>query len=360
MSNSLPVLPKPNAVLPGDLNTELIKRVEQTLARLDEIANLDDLTELRRQAQALTAYLREHDESGRAMKIAQLRIERRIGEVLARTVRPGNPKLLPEGTKGKLPSGVTRRQSSKCQKLAAVQKKLFEKYLADAKKPSLNGALRHAIQSAGSDEEGVTATYCGRNELDFIIQSGMKFRTIYADPPWPYKNQGSNGAAANQYRSMSVSDIAALPVEKLAADVSQLHLWTTNAFLEDAYGVLKAWGFEYKTLLVWEKPHFGGGNYWRLCHEFLMLGTRGGAQFPDGQRGHRSVMQADREKDHSQKPEEFRQLVEQVGKAPRLELFGRRQAPGWVVWGNEVERDRLHRGVEELLDAEEVEDDSDE
>ena len=82
-----------DAALPGDPNAILLTKVEQTLARLDEITNLDGLTELRRQARALTAYLREHDESDRAMKIAQLRIERRIGEVLSRTVRPGNPKL---------------------------------------------------------------------------------------------------------------------------------------------------------------------------------------------------------------------------------------------------------------------------
>ena len=344
-----------DAALRGDLNVNLIKKVEQTLARLDEITNIDDLTELQRQAQALTAYLREHDESGRAMKIAQLRIERRIGEVLSRTVRPGNPKLLPEGTKGKLPAGITRRQSSKSQKLAAMPEKLFEEYLANAKNPSKNGMLRHAIQSAGSNEEGETAIYCGRDELDFMIQRGMKFSTIFADPPWDYKNQGSRAATGNHYLTMPTADIAALPIEKLAADVAQLHLWATEPFLEDAFQIMRAWGFERKCTLLWEKPQLGLGNYWRVCHEYLLLGTRGGAQFPDGQHGHRSVLQADRLK-HSQKPHQFRQLVEQVGKAPRLELFGRRQVPGWVVWGNEVESDLLHQGVEELLDAEEVDD----
>jgi len=359
MDNSKFLPTTSDAELPGDPNVNLMQKVEQTLARLDEIESLGDLTELRRQAQALTAYLREHDESGRAMKIAQLRIERRIGEVLSRTVRPGNPKLLPEGTKGKLPTGITRRQSSKSQKLAAMPEKLFEEYLANAKKPSMNGILRHEIQSAGSDEEGVTATYCGRDELDFMIQNGMKFRTLMVDSPWDYKNQGSRAATGNHYRTMPTADIAALPIEKLAADVSQLHLWATEPFLEDAFHIMKAWGFERKSTLVWEKPQLGLGNYWRVCHEYLLLGTRGGAQFPNGQHAHRSVLRSDRLK-HSQKPDVFRQLVEQVGNAPRLELFGRRQVPGWVVWGNEVESDLLHRGVEELLDEEEVEDDSDE
>jgi len=150
---------------------------------------------------------------------------------------------------------------------------------------------------------------------------------------------------------MPTAEIAALPVEKLAADVAQLHLWATEPFLEDAFQIMKAWGFERKSTLVWEKPQLGLGNYWRVCHEYLLLGTRGGAQFPSGQHAHRSVIQADRLK-HSQKPDQFRQLVEQVGNAPRLELFGRRQVPGWVVWGNEVERDQLHQSVEAVLDAE--------
>ena len=349
-----------DAALPGDLNVNLIEKVEQTLARLDEIANLDDLTELRRQARALTEYLKEHNESGLAMKVAQLRIERRIGEVLARTVRRGNPHWLPEGTNGRrLPVGVTRRQSSNWKQLAAMSENLFEGYLANSKKPSLNGALRRAIQSVGSNEEDETGLHCGRDELDFMIQRGMKFHTILADAPWDYKNQGSRAATGNHYRTMPTADIAALPIEKLAADVSQLHLWATEPFLEDALHIMKAWGFERKSTLVWEKTQLGLGNYWRVCHEYLLLGTRGGAQFPDGQHGHRSVLRSDRLK-HSQKPQQFRQLVEQVGNAPRLELFGRRQVPGWVVWGNEVERDQLHQGVEELLDAEEVEGDSDE
>jgi N6-adenosine-specific RNA methylase IME4 len=143
-------------------------------------------------------------------------------------------------------------------------------------------------------------------------------------------------------------------VEKLAADVAQLHLWTTNLFLPYAFDIIKAWGFEYKSCLIWEKPQLGLGNYWRVCHEYLLLGTRGWAQFPDGQHAHRSVLRVDREK-HSRKPDQFRQLVEQVGNGPRLELFGRRQVAGWTVWGNEVESDKFHQGVGELLDAEQVE-----
>ena len=345
--SSILVPTKLEAALPGDPNADLMKRVEETVARLDDFTDIDDLIELNKQARALVEYLREHDESGHAMRIAQLRIEKRIGEVLVQTVRPGNPQLSKDATIGRLPKGVTRDQSSRWQKLAAMQPELFEDYLASANKPSLNGAFKHALRVAGANEVGETALCCGPGELDLMIQRGVKFRTIYADPPWAYANQGTRAATGNHYRTMTTAEIAALPVEKLAADVAQLHLWATDAFLEDACDIMKAWGFKRKSTLIWEKPQMGLGNYYRLTHEYLLLGTRGEAQFPDGQRGHRSVLRANREK-HSRKPDVFRQLVEQVGNAPRLELFGRRQVPGWVVWGNEVEREQLYKGVAEL------------
>ena len=314
-------LPVPTAALPGDQNFNVIAKVEQTLARLDEIADVEVLIELQQQARALTEYFSKNEQQALTMKSAQLRIARRIGEVLAQTVRPGNPHLSNDATVGPLPKGVTRDQSSRWQKLAAMRPELFEDYLASANKPSLNGALKHALRTAGSDEVGETALYCGSHDLELMIQRGVKFRTLLVDPPWQYSNQGTRGSTDNHYPTMPTAEIAALPVEKLAADVSQLFLWATDAFLEDAFDIMKAWGFERKSTLIWEKPQLGLGNYWRVCHEYLLLGIRGGAAFPDGQRGHRSVLRSDRLK-HSQKPDQFRQLVEQVGCAPRLEPSG--------------------------------------
>ncbi len=353
MADFLPVPTKLEAALPGDRNADLMKRVEQTLARLDDCTDLDYLTDLHNQARGFTECLRKSEDQARKMMCAQLRIVRRIGEVLVQTVRPGNPQLSKDATIGRLPKGVTRTESSKWQKLAAMPKDVFQEYLGDARKPSLNGALKHALRT-GSNEEGETAVCCGSHDLELMIQRGVKFRTIYADPPWAYANQGTRGSTDNHYNTMPTPEIAALPVEKLAADIAQLHLWATDAFLEDAFDIMKAWGFERKSTLIWEKPQLGLGNYWRVCHEYLLLGTRGGAQFPDGQRGHRSVLRSDRLK-HSQKPRPFRRLVEQVGNGPRLELFGRRQVAGWAIWGNEVESEQLHQGVGELLDAEQVE-----
>ena len=126
-----------------------------------------------------------------------------------------------------------------------------------------------------------------------------------------------------------------MPVGRLAADVSHLHLWTTNGFLPDAFKVMEAWGFEYKSCFVWVKPQMGIGNYWRVSHEFMLLGTRGSCVFAD-----KSLMSwgsFSRTK-HSAKPDEIRRMIERGSPGPRLELFARRLSPGWVSWGNEIER----------------------
>jgi N6-adenosine-specific RNA methylase IME4 len=151
-----------------------------------------------------------------------------------------------------------------------------------------------------------------------------------------------------------VAEIEALPVEKLATDVAQLHLWTADRFLEDAIRIMKAWGFERASSLIWAKPDTRAGKYWGEAHEYVLLGVRGGAEFATRSARIRSVVKVAPESPN-RKPDVFRQMIEKVGSGPRLELFGGDPMQGWVVWGNEVERDQLHRGVEDVLDAEEVE-----
>ncbi len=167
-----------------------------------------------------------------------------------------------------------------------------------------------------------------------LIEHGVKWQTVYADPPWNYSNQGTRAATDNHYGTMTLDDICALRVADIVADKAHLHLWTTNAFLFDAKAVIEAWGFEYKSVLVWVKPQMGIGNYWRVSHEFLLLGTRGGLTFRD--HAQMSWREAGRI-GHSRKPEEFRKAVETVGTAPRLELFARRLSEGWSAWGDRIE-----------------------
>lgn len=174
------------------------------------------------------------------------------------------------------------------------------------------------------------------NDLRQLVTEGKKFATVYADPPWPYENEASRGAAINHYPVMSLQNICDEPIRELAEPEAHLHLWTTNAFLRDAFHVIDAWGFEFKSCLVWIKHELGMGNYWRVSHEFLLLGVRGQLTFQD--RTLPSWIQAHRTL-HSRKPGLVRALVEKVSPGPYLELYGREELPNsaWTVYGNQVE-----------------------
>jgi len=173
-------------------------------------------------------------------------------------------------------------------------------------------------------------------DLSELVMRQCKFATIYADPPWPYDNKACRGAAVRHYQTMSVEEICSEPVSQLVADNAHLHLWTTNGFLRESLDVIDAWGFTFKSCLVWVKPDIGLGNYWRVSHEFLLLGVRGNLPFRN--RRQRSWIQTPRTV-HSRKPGMVRLLIEKVSPGPYLELYGREEIPNspWTVYGNQVE-----------------------
>jgi len=173
--------------------------------------------------------------------------------------------------------------------------------------------------------------------LDELINRGATFPTIYVDPPWPYKNKASRAAAENHYKTMSIDAIKSEPVARVARSNSHLHLWTTNGFLEESFDVMRAWGFAFKSCLVWVKPTIGMGNYWRVSHEFLLLGVPGRRTFVD--RTCPSWLMADRSI-HSRKPRVIRELIERVSQPPYLEMYGREAFPNsqWTVHGDQIEK----------------------
>lgn len=179
-----------------------------------------------------------------------------------------------------------------------------------------------------------------------------KYHIIYADPAWDYLGGRIKGSAKNHYPVMPLKDICALPVKKIAADDSLLFLWTTFPKLYEAFDVINAWGFEYKTVaFVWIKrtktgnDWFTGLGYWtRSNAELCLLATRGKPK-----RFSRAVHQLiiTPIEEHSKKPDITRdKIVELAGNLPRIELFARRKTLGWDVWGNEVECDIELKGNE--------------
>lgn len=172
----------------------------------------------------------------------------------------------------------------------------------------------------------------------------MLYKTIYADPPWKESGGGKIKRGADRhYPLMRTIDIMNLEVNgahvsHLAEKNAHLYLWTTNNFLKDALRVMDAWGFEYKTTITWVKDRQGLGQYYRGLTEHCLFGVRGvlpyrtqGGVRSQGKTAFLAPRQA-----HSQKPEEMRSMIERVSAGPYIELFARKQTPGWDVWGNEV------------------------
>lgn len=165
-----------------------------------------------------------------------------------------------------------------------------------------------------------------------------KYRIIYADPPWKYGNDMPDyfTEQADHYSLMTVSQIAALPVVDIAEDDAVLFLWVTSPILEESFQVIRAWGFEYKSSFVWDKIKHNMGHYNSVRHEFLFVCTRGSCQ-PDVQRLFDSVQIIERSNTHSEKPEEFRQIIDTLyPHGERIELFARKQVEGWKRHGNEL------------------------
>ena len=210
-----------------------------------------------------------------------------------------------------------------------------------------NGKLKpervHALRLLGVDLPDLTAKTPGRtaSRLEDLLDAGERFGTLYADPPWQYRNSGTRAAAKRHYGCMSIEDLAALPVARLADDDAHLYLWTTTSHLPHTFDLMRAWGFEYRNQYIWCKPRIGLGNYWRVAHEILLLGIRGDAKrFRIHNWRSWEELPATQ---HSAKPELVRQRIEQASPGPYLELFGRRVSPGWTVFGNQIGDDLVDR-----------------
>lgn len=177
---------------------------------------------------------------------------------------------------------------------------------------------------------------------------GRKFATILADPPWQFSNRTGKMAPEhkrlNRYPTMRLEDICAMPVELVAAETAHLYLWVPNALLPDGLEVLRAWGFSYKSNLVWYKTRKDGGPdrrgvgfYFRNVTELILFGVRGkNARTLQPGRSQENIISTQK-REHSRKPDEQYPLIEACSPGPYLELFARGPRDGWTTWGNQAE-----------------------
>ena len=167
----------------------------------------------------------------------------------------------------------------------------------------------------------------------------MTYGLIYADPPWRYANMEVSGNPENHYQTMDLKDICALEVE--ADEDCVLALWATAPLLVEALQVIAAWGFTYKTCMVWDKERMGLGYWVRGQHEILMFATKGKPLVPSVPTRPRSVLRCMAGK-HSQKPYTFYKILEDMfPEVAKLEMFARYddklfRPEGWEFWGNQA------------------------
>ncbi len=191
----------------------------------------------------------------------------------------------------------------------------------------------------------------GEDAIEFGDQlEGLEdktFSTILIDPPWRFQNRTGKMAPEhrrlNRYETLQLDDIKRMPVAAHANKPCHLYMWCPNALLPEGLEVMKAWGFNYKTNVVWYKVRKDGGPdgrgvgfYFRNVTEIILFGVRGSMRTLDP--GRRQVnMISTRKREHSRKPEETYSLIERCSPGPYLEIFAREPAEGWTAWGNEVE-----------------------
>jgi len=186
------------------------------------------------------------------------------------------------------------------------------------------------------------------NKINEDLMSLGKFGTILADPPWKFQNRTGKMAPEHKrlyrYDTMSNEDILAMPIEEVALPQSHLYLWVPNALVENGLQVMRAWGFEYKTMLIWYKIRKDGGPdrrgvgfYFRNVTEIILFGVRGSLR--TGQQGRKQEnIILSQKRGHSRKPDEIFPIIEGCSPGPYLELFARQKRKGWEAWGNETDK----------------------
>jgi len=230
--------------------------------------------------------------------------------------------------------GISKDQSARAKKLAAMPLEVIEQRLAEAEKDGAT-SLRRVLCEA--NREVRTDQILADSQAGDGPESTTRYPVLLADPPWRYEHSVSTSREIeNQYPTMTLDEIKALKVGDLVTADAVLYLWVTSPKLEEGLDVMRAWGFSYRSCLVWVKDRLGMGYWARQRHELLLVGVRGSFPPPAPELRPDSVIEAPRG-EHSAKPVEAYELIERAFPAlPKLELFCRTPRPGWDRWGHEA------------------------
>ncbi len=322
----------------------LLDRATQAIERITTIGEVKTLTDQAAAIKLLAAKQNwSHDQQVRIAKI-ELTCVRRLGQLLKETpkAKAGRPKKIGsrkepilDGPPTHAEMGVNKKQAHVAQNVAAMPESDFQVYL-DKDKATVTGALR-AVKEKQREAKREQDRKAIAKAPDFASIKG-RFATIAIDPPWDVKDESDVdqlGRGRPDYDTMPIADIKALPVGEKAAKDAHLYLWITNRSLPKGFDLLNAWGFRYVTCLTWCKPSFGMGNYFRGSTEQVLFGVRGSLSLQRKDIGTWFAAPRTDKKKHSAKPPEFYRMVETCSPGPYLEVFGRGERPGWIVWGSQ-------------------------
>jgi len=316
-----------------------IKRAIQEARGIDEIKLIRDKAEAFRYA---LIQAKEKDEWIREACILKLRAEHKAGILLKEQVRGKGeyPRKQMSEAMTFAPTlsdmGIERNQSSNWQLIASIpEEDEFENYLQTNKEVTTSGAVMLARKLQRESEFG------GATELPEGI-----FNVFYADPPWTYGDKlvEGYGMVERHYTPMTIQELCDLDVKDITDKNAVLFLWVTSPLLKECFLVIQAWGFKYSASFVWDKVKHNWGHYNSVRHEFLLICTKG--SFPKQNKElEDSVISIERSKEHSEKPEYFRELIERMySKGKWIELFARYhkekrrelEKRGWTLWGTQI------------------------
>ena len=245
-----------------------------------------------------------------------------------------------------LQNPATERQARPLAALPpAQQREAWERVLETAPNGKITAALvtqaAQTIRQERTDQrrqeriEKIVQIAQGNSDL---TETAVLYPIVYVDPPWRYEySPTDNREIENHYPTMTLEEICLLPVAEIATPDSVLFLWTTSPKLAESMQVIEAWGYAYKTCMVWDKERMGMGYYARQQHELLLIATRGAVPVPDPSNRPPSVIRVRRDNEHSTKPAEFYEVIERMyPDLPKIELFARGRRVGWSAWGNQA------------------------
>lgn len=257
--------------------------------------------------------------------------------------RKGGAKLAPPKVKSRdliaRAAGVSHGTLEKIRKVAEAAERAPKKWESIIAEMEETGNVDRAYREVRrQDREKNLRTISRGNKR---LGTEKTYAIIYADPPWKYDHPDSvtpSRSIANQYPQMELEEICELPVRKLSTPDAMLFLWVPSPLIFKAADVMDAWGFEYRTQLVWDKEALGSGHYVRMQHEVLLIAVHGDPITPREKDRPRSILRQKKSSKHSEKPEQVVKLIEKMyPRLPKIELWARARRKGWDAWGNQAD-----------------------